>query len=139
MEKNQLFRKASLESISSPEQLTDYMRVTNPSSLLVLGAVLILLLGAVTWFYTARTDTTAKGTALVSNGVVSVYVSGDDADSIKTGMTVRVHGYETEITEISEHDDGSVTAMAEAGIQDGLYDAEVVTGKLDPVSFLFND
>lgn len=139
MEKNQLFRKASLDSITSPEQLTDYMRVTNPSLLLILGAVLVLLLGAVTWFYTARIETTVTGSAMASNGTLSVYVSGDGAESIKKGMTVKVRGYEADITEIELHNDGSVTATAEADIHDGLYDAEIVTGELDPISFIFDD
>lgn len=139
MEKNQLFRKASLDSIASPEQLTDYMRVTNPSLLIILGAVLVLLLGAVTWFYTARIETTVTGSAMASNGTLSVYVSGDEAESIKKGMTVKVRGYEADITEIELHNDGSVTASAEADIHDGLYDAEIVTGELDPISFIFDD
>lgn len=139
MEKNQLFRKASLDSITSPEQLTDYMRVTNPSLLIILGAVLVLLLGAVTWFYTARIETTVTGSAMASNGTLSVYVSGDEAESIKKGMTVKVRGYEADITEIELHNDGSVTASAEADIHDGLYDAEIVTGELDPISFIFDD
>ena len=139
MEKNQLFRKASLDSITSPEQLTDYMRVTNPSLLIILGAVLFLLLGAVTWFYSARTETTVKGDALVNRGTVSVYISGDDAADVKEGMIVRVRGYEAYINEVITHDDGTVTAKAEADIHDGLYDAEIVTGELDPISFIFDD
>ena len=39
----QLFRKKSVERVSSPEQLNDYIRVANPSLWLVLGAVIVLL------------------------------------------------------------------------------------------------
>ncbi len=44
-----LFRKKSLEKVSSPEQLNDYIRVTTPSVWLVLTALLILLAGMLIW------------------------------------------------------------------------------------------
>ena len=40
-----VFRKKALERMSSPEQLTDYLCVTNPGIRVLLAAV-ILLLGA---------------------------------------------------------------------------------------------
>ena len=36
-----VFRKKTLDRIASPEQLTDYLRVTNPGIWVVLGAVLM--------------------------------------------------------------------------------------------------
>ena len=44
-----IFREKSLERVSSPEQLNDYIRVTTPSVWLVLLAVIILLLGMLAW------------------------------------------------------------------------------------------
>ena len=41
---NQIFREKSLEQISSPEQMNDYLQVTNPAVWLVLVAVILLLL-----------------------------------------------------------------------------------------------
>lgn len=40
-----LFRKKSLERVSSPEQLDDYIRVTTPSVWLILLALIVLLAG----------------------------------------------------------------------------------------------
>ena len=40
-----IFRKKTLDRISSPEQLTDYLRVTNPGIWLVLATVVLLLAG----------------------------------------------------------------------------------------------
>ena len=48
-EKNQLFREKTMERISSPEQLTDYLRVTNPGMWAVLIAVILLLGGIIAW------------------------------------------------------------------------------------------
>ena len=41
-----LFRKKSMEKVTSPEQLNDYIRVSNPGVWTVLAAVVILLAGA---------------------------------------------------------------------------------------------
>ena len=46
---NGIFREKSLERVSSPEALNDYIRVTTPSVWLVLAALIILLGGMLVW------------------------------------------------------------------------------------------
>ena len=46
---DELFREKSVERISSPEDLDDYIRVTTPSVWIVLAAILILLIGMLAW------------------------------------------------------------------------------------------
>ena len=46
---SEVFRKKSLERVSSPEELKDYIRVTTPPVWLVLAATLVLLLGLLAW------------------------------------------------------------------------------------------
>ena len=46
---NQLFRQKSLDRISSPEELHDYMRVTSPRLWMILGAILVLLAGFIAY------------------------------------------------------------------------------------------
>ena len=41
----QLFRKKSVDKVSSPEQLNEYIRVANPGVWMVLAAIVILLAG----------------------------------------------------------------------------------------------
>lgn len=41
----QIFRKSSIDRVSSPEQLNDYIRVSNPSVWMILAAVIVLLAG----------------------------------------------------------------------------------------------
>ena len=43
------FRQESLDRAKSPEQLDDYIRVSNPGVWMVLGAVLLLWLAGVIW------------------------------------------------------------------------------------------
>lgn len=44
-----LFREKSMERISSPDQLDDYIRVTTPSVWIALLALVILLVGILAW------------------------------------------------------------------------------------------
>ena len=46
---NGIFRKKSIERVSSPEALNDYIRVTTPSVWIVLIALVVLLLGMLAW------------------------------------------------------------------------------------------
>ena len=45
----QLFRQKSMERITSPEQMDDYIRVSNPSVWMILAAVIVLLVGVCVW------------------------------------------------------------------------------------------
>ena len=58
-----LFRKKSLERISSPEALNDYLRVTGPAVWLVLSAIILLIAGMLIWSSVASIDSIAAGTA----------------------------------------------------------------------------
>ncbi|MCR5791508.1 MAG: hypothetical protein K6G83_16650 [Lachnospiraceae bacterium] len=53
---NQIFREKSLERVSSPEELNDYIRVTTPSVWIILAAVVFLLLGLLVWAVFGRID-----------------------------------------------------------------------------------
>ncbi len=44
-----LFREKSLQRVSSPEKLDDYIKVVSPGVWLVLIAIIILLLGVLAW------------------------------------------------------------------------------------------
>lgn len=44
-----IFRQKSIDRVSSPEQLNDYIRVTSPSVWLVLLAIILLLAGLLAW------------------------------------------------------------------------------------------
>lgn len=63
---NNLFRKKSLEQVSSPEQLNDYIRVTTPSVWIVIAALIILLAGFLTWGVIGKvTPRNENGTTVV--------------------------------------------------------------------------
>ena len=54
-----IFRQKSLDRVSSPEQLNDYIRVTTPSVWLVLAAIILLLVGMLAWSVFGTVQATA--------------------------------------------------------------------------------
>ncbi len=46
---SEIFREKSMERVSSPEALNDYIRVTTPSVWIVLIALVVLLAGMLAW------------------------------------------------------------------------------------------
>ena len=81
----QLFRKKSIERVSSPEQLNEYIRVSNPGIWMVLAAIIVLLVGAIVWGVVGTLDTTLSTVAIAENGEVTIYVKEEDVASIESG------------------------------------------------------
>ena len=51
-----LFRSKSIQRVSSPEQLNEYIRVTTPSVWIVLIALVVLLAGMLAWSVLGRIE-----------------------------------------------------------------------------------
>jgi len=136
---NQLFRKESLDQISSPEQLNDYLRVTNPAVWLVLTAVILLLAGMLLWASVASIDSFASGTAQVQDGTMRiVFEDPQIANSVQTGMTVTAGDVSAQVSSIGYSDDGKMFALAPTSLADGSYSVQVVYRKTQVLSLLFN-
>jgi HlyD family secretion protein len=75
---SKIFRKVSLERLSSPEQLDQILRVTNPKDWVALVAIFILLGVAVAWGYggTVNSKATGQGVIVRSGGVLNVVSAG---------------------------------------------------------------
>ncbi|MDR3302421.1 MAG: hypothetical protein LBT01_07855 [Spirochaetaceae bacterium] len=97
---NAIFRKTSLERISSPEQLNDYIKVANPAVWMVLGAMLLALSSLVFWGISATIPTTVSAIAMAEGGGRYVcYFPPALGAGISPGMSVRVDGKEARVLE----------------------------------------
>ncbi len=136
MEK-ELFRKKSIERISSPEELNNYLRVTNPSMWIGLVAIILLLAGLLIWASVDTLETKTEALAEVRNGEVMVIVTGVDAVKVKEGMEVRIEDNKTSIDEVTYDEYGRAICKSILNVADGKYKAEVVLETIKPISFLF--
>ncbi len=123
---NNLFRKKSVEHISSPEQLHDYMRVTSPRLWMILSVVAALLIGFIIFACTTRMESTRSLKFQVESGWISSIVSSSDIDLIKIHMPVRINGKTGTVTYLNlntrirvniSFDDGTV-------LEDGFYEVQ---------------
>ena len=133
-----LFRKKSIERISSPEQLNDYLRVTSPTVWIILAAIVLLLAGMLIWGSIAQIDSYASGTARVENG--SMTVTFDDpalARNVQTGMTIEVGSLAETVQSVGSTEDG-VIAVASTTLADGSYPARVVFRQTQVLKLLLN-
>ncbi len=139
MEQN-LFRKKSIDKISSPESLNDYIRISNPGVWLILFAVISLLTGVVIWGFFGHADTTVTAVADIKNKEGFCWVSDDDISSIKEGMPVVLDGKEGKVKKIGDYNkiNKNYKVFIEADVKDGSYSAKIVTERVKPASFVLN-
>ena len=131
-----LFRREALEHISSPEELTGYLRVTSPGLWAVLAAVIVLLAGLFAWAAVGTLETTADAMAVVHDHTAQIAAAGQGADTLKAGMTLRIASQDFVIASVEEDEYGRATARAEVPLPDGTYDAEIVIDETRPIEFL---
>ena len=73
-----VFRQKSMERITSPEQMNDYIRVSNPSVWMLLAAVIVLLIGVCVWGAFGHLDTVVQTGGICEDGRLTVYLSEGD-------------------------------------------------------------
>ncbi len=136
-ENNQnLFRKKAMNRISSPEDLTGYLRVTNPGMWIVLAAVIVLLAGIFAWSAVGTLETTVDAAVIVQDHTAQIVASGQSAYELEAGMPLRIASQEFVIASVDCDEYGRTTAYAEVQLPDGSYDAAVVVEQTRPIEFL---
>ena len=144
---NHFFRQESLDRISSPEQMRDYMRVTSPRLWMLLAAIVALLVGFLVYASTTRMENTTTLEATVGeDGFILAELPGNETGLVEIGMPVRIGGKNGKVTEIltmmeSESDTSTmllIDLQNDARLPEGVYQAEIVTESISPIGFLMN-
>ena len=149
----ELFRKKSLDKVSSPEQMNDYIRVTGPGVWLVLAAVIALLAGLIVWSALGHLETTVTAAAVAGpDGAAVCYIAEDDLNAVRTGQTVHIGGNDYALAGVASksfdayalHVGDLVTgqwvypAELDTQLDEGVYEVQVVVDSVSPISFLLN-
>ena len=135
-EQKTIFRKEALERISSPEQLTGYLKVTKPSVWVILATVILLLTGLFAWSTVGVLETTTEAKAVVRDHHAEIVTTGSVYGSVEAGMPLRIASQEFVIASVTEDAYGRTVAFAHTDLPNGIYDAEIVTNQIKPISFL---
>lgn len=138
--REEIFRKTSLDKVKSPENLDDYIRVSNPGVWLLLVSIIILLAGAFVWGIFGRIDSTAPAEIYAEGGKVVCFAADEDISSVHEGMTVRFEGYEAVITEIGKKEAAGYVCSLQSNqtIPDGYYEGRIIIKSIRPVFFILN-
>lgn len=158
MSSNTIFRKSSLDRVSSPEQLCDYIKVSRPSVWLILGSVIVLLIGVCFWSVFGTLTTTREAVAVVKDGKSTCYVTPEEANSLAPGKEVRIGDSTGNIISVAttpveitadfdayalylsglQAGDWVVPVTVDVSAQDGAYMAQIVLETISPISFVLN-
>lgn len=100
--KNDVFRQKSLDRVNSPEDINNYLKVTNPPVWFIMGAVILLLAGAIVWACVAKIETKTSGVVVADKQYTSCYVSESKIGYVKPGTIVRINGNEYTVSGVSD-------------------------------------
>lgn len=137
---HELFRKKNLDKIKSPENLDDYIKVSNPGIWLILVCVFVLLIGACIWGVFGHIDSIVPVTVRVENGNAVCYVEEENIVGVAVDMTVTFEGDEAVIEKIGAKDAGGYICplKGKSSLSDGFYKGNIVVKSYKPISFILN-
>lgn len=134
--KDTIFRKKSLDRISSPEEIDDYMKVTSPSMWLVLVTIVLLLAAAIIWSITGRIETTLDLAAQAENGQITVGIEKEQIGDLAVGSEIRAENKTGKVTGIAAWENGYLVTASIAELEDGPVNVTLVTESVAPMTFL---
>ena len=125
---------------------------------MLLSSVIILLIGMCVWGIFGKLETSVSTVAICSAGKTTCYVRQDVLSEIENGMTVVIGEKEYIVTSVSSEpvkvtddfgdyaihignfqiDEWVYEIVIDAELNDGIYEASIVTESITPISFLLN-
>ena len=148
------------KKVNSPEQLNQYIRLSNPGVWILLLAIVVLLVGVCIWGYFGKIDTKLKTVVVSDNNSSYLYVKEEDVLKIKDGMQVQLNNNDAtlEIVDIEETPEKVTEDMDEyarhlgnlqigewvykcklnKSVKEGTYSANVIIESIAPMTFITN-
>ena len=136
-EKQPLFRKQAMDRITSPDKLTEYLKVTGPGMWVMLATVVLLLAGVITFACIGTLDTTESVKVVVSDSSATVVMI--DNSRVEAGMLLEVAQTQTTILRTDNDEYGRNIGYATLALPDGTYDGTLIVERIHPISFLFEN
>ena len=153
--KRSIFRKQSLERVSSPEELDSYLMVTGPGIWMTLIAVIVLLLGVFAWMIFGHLDTTVDVAVVCKDGEAVCLLPAEQYKGAAS-VTIADKTYPLQDVDFSvikvtsdmdpnlleagglEVGDSVLPMELDANLQDGIYQGVATTETVQPIRFIIN-
>ena len=100
-DRSSIFTKKASDKLRSPDDLDEYVRVTNPSVWVVLAACAVLLIGLFAWGFFGTAATSVGATGAYVKGEAVCFLSADEASKVHVGDDANVGGYLMEVASVS--------------------------------------
>ena len=148
------------KKVNSPDQLNQYIRLSNPGVWILLLAIVVLLVGVCIWGYFGKIYTKIKTVVISDNYTSYLYVKEEDMAKIKNGMQVELNNNENifEIADIEETPEKVTDDMDEyarhlgnfqvgewvykcrlnKNVKEGTYSANIIIESIAPMTFITN-
>lgn len=149
-----------LNKVDSPEQLNEYIRLSNPGAWIIMIGFALLLAGFCVWIAFGIIETKIETVAVSDNLSTCLYVKEDDMPKIKAGMPVRLKDVE-DTFEIAAFDQTPVKVTEELDeyirymgnlhigewaykctldktINGGIYGADIIIESISSMKFIVN-
>lgn len=146
--------RARVERVSSPEQLSDYIRVSDPVVWTALGLVIAVLLGVCVWGVFGHLDTVVRGVAVSDGEKTICYLPAAQVQKVAAGDSVTVEDRELTVASVSaaeaeiedyvrtlgglSADEAVCAATLEGALSQGTYPAKIIVEQVAPIYFVMN-
>lgn len=155
---NQIFREKSLERVSSPEKLDEYLKVTPIKVWMILGTIIVVLIGVIVWCYFGRLETKVYGACKADGSTCKCYITESDISKINSQYEIEIDGKQYALGSISnigikgegnfsdfelhlvnaEKSDFLYEVLVKGSVAAGTYKGTIVTESISPLKFIFN-
>ena len=152
-----VFREKSIERISSPDQINDYIKLSDPGVWFVLAAIVVILAGACIFGTFGDIDSTVPCVGISRDGKMVCLVKKEYADRLNGDLKAKIDGEEYAATKASDKpatvwettDSYSLYVgdlqpgewvyelLVDGEFPDGAYEVSLITEEITPLSFLF--
>lgn len=132
-----LFRENVLKKLSTPEDLTTYIKVSTPSSWLIAIGGFIFVVGVCVWLFFGVINTRIQTTVVAKNGIIQSIVDKDEMQRVQKKMKVKINNDYLEVASVGSYDSdiNGYRLYIDGDLPDGVYPAEIILEAVRPIEF----
>lgn len=153
---NPILSNNSNKKVSSPEQLNDYIKISNVGVWMLLGVLIVFLASVFVWGVFGSLKTTVNTVGVCENGSIVCYM--ESTNGVEVGNKVKIGDAEGEVVSVSQepvsastisaqYDEYTVYSLSPADwsyevtiesgdCPDGVANVVIISESVKPISFI---